>query len=371
MASKNNAVLPDVQTLIAAGIDPKTGLPIRMPGLGSSPRKEAIKKALRIVDEQDAVNRYRWYNLPCNISSQELERMIYYKGQLAFFYLEGSDEFFFMPYALDGGLDFYGRYNRIHPVPFAEGTSDDEKRKFAEQRNLLSTIKLKVLYDVVTDEEITPELITGSCVLIHDYTKQLSQTLIPRQQLQDGVLDVMSDCIPFMRTALLNATGVQGMRVNSEDEQSNVEAASRSIDRAALDGQKYIPIVGAVDFQEMTGGQVAKSEEFLLAMQSLDNFRLSLYGLENGGLFQKKSHMLQDEQQMNAANDSLVMQDGLSIRQRFCDIANSIWGLGMWCEVADPAAGIDSDMDGSPYDEQDQSGTMQGEQPQEVATDVE
>ena len=52
----NNAKLPDYQTLVTAGINPKTGLPIRL----SSPCtiKEDIKKALRIVDEQDAVNRY-------------------------------------------------------------------------------------------------------------------------------------------------------------------------------------------------------------------------------------------------------------------------------------------------------------------------
>ena len=50
------AKLPDYSTLVTAGINPKTGMPIR---LGSPcTTKEDIKKALRIVDEQDAVNRY-------------------------------------------------------------------------------------------------------------------------------------------------------------------------------------------------------------------------------------------------------------------------------------------------------------------------
>ena len=75
------------------------------------------------------------------------------------------------------------------------------------------------------------------------------------------------------------------MRVNSQDEYANVEAASRSINRAALTGKKWVPVVGNVDFQDLTNGQVAKAEEYLLAMQSLDNYRLSLYGLDNGGLF--------------------------------------------------------------------------------------
>lgn len=367
---KRGAYLPNLEPFYSAGIDPKTGLPIKLGNIDEGWRKESVKKSLRILDEQNAVNRYTWYNLPCNLSSQELERLLYYKGQLAFFYMEGTGEFFFMPYALDGGIDFYGRFNSIHPVPFAEGTSDEEKKQFAQQRDYLSTLKLKCVYDVKTDE-LSEDDITKSCVLLHDYTKQMSQTIIPRQQIQDNLLDIMSDCIPFMRTSLLNSTGVQGMRVSTEDEQSNVEAASRTVNRAALTGEKYIAVVGNVDFQDLTGGSVSKSEEFLLAMQSLDNYRLSLYGLENGGLFQKKSHMLEAEQETNMGNVGLVMQDGLSIRQHFCDIVNSIWGVGIWCEVSETVLNIDRNLDGIIADEQDQSGIMEGQQPQGVITDVE
>lgn len=360
---KNNAAIYDIQSLLQAGINPKTGLPIRMGNPGEGAYKECIKKNLRIIDEQDAVNRYKWYNLPCNLSSQELERMLYYRGQLAFFFMESTGEFFFMPYALDGGIDFYGRFNSIHPVPFAEGTSDDEKKRLAEQRNFLSTLKLNCKYEVQIDVP-DKDTLTKSCVLLHDYTKQLSQTIIPRQQLQEGLLDIMSDCVPFMRTALLNSTGIMGMRVATEDEQSNVTAASALINRAALNGEKYIAIVGNMEFQDLTGGDVAKSEEFLLAMQALDNLRLSTYGIENGGLFEKKAHTLQSEQNMNTGNTGLVYNDGLSIRQHFCDIVNSIWNIGIWCEAGESVTGMDMNGDGMAMDNEDQSGVMPGEQPE-------
>ena len=352
--------IPDLDTLYQAGIDPKTGLPTRMGSASGGWRKEAVKMALRVMDEQDAVNRYRWYNLPCNISSQELERLLYYKGQLCFFYYAPLDQFFFMPYALDGTIDFYGRYNRIHPVPMTNGTTADEQREAKRQADLLSTIKLNVLYDF--PEELTYDIMVNSCVLLHDYTKQLSQTIVPRQQINDPILDVMSDCIPFMRTALLSGTGIQGMRVNSQDEESNVKAASRSVDRAALNGEKWIPIIGNIDFQDMTGGNVMKGEEYMMAMQSLDNFRLSLYGLDSGGLFQKNSHMLQAEQDMNTGNSGIIMDDGLLIRQRFCDIVNFIWGCGTSCEIAEPVLGVDTNMDGKIATDTDQSGFAAGEQ---------
>lgn len=339
----NNALLPDVQTIIQAGIDPKTGLPIKIAGgFGAEGFKENNKKLLRIIDEQDAVNRFTWYNLPNGLSSQLIERILYYRGQGMFFYMEDADQFFFLPYALDGTIDVYGRFKEVTPLPF-NGTSNNGEDK--KQKPWITGLKRKCRYDIILNELKIDDLLE-SCVLLKDYTPQESQTIISRQVLNDPLLGIMADCIPFLHTALLNATGVQGMRVASEDEQSNVEAASRSINRAALNGKKYVPIVGAIDFQELTGGAVGKSEEFLLTMQSLDNYRLSLYGLDNGGLFQKKSHILQAEQSMNAGKASLVMQDCLTRRQNFCDVVNSIWGLGIWCEISESALGIDRDMNG-------------------------
>ena len=363
--AKNNARLinEDVVGLYnSAGINPVTGQPTRVTDNRSS-LKNDIRKQLRIIDEQDAVNRYVWYNLPCDLTGQELERMLYYKGQLAFFYFKDLDQFYFMPYALDGTIDFYGRFNTIHPIPMAEGTDDDTKAMVAKQAALLSTIKLDVLYDVPLELDKSPE---NYCVLLHDYTKQLSQNILPRQQLQDGLLNVMSDMIPFMRTSLLNATGVSGMRVSSEDDESNVKAANLTVDSAALNGQKWIPIIGNLEFQDLTQGSTAKGEEFLLAMQSLDNFRLSTYGLENGGLFEKKQY--QNTMQTSLNGNGQVgnpLQDGLSIRQHFCDVVNSIFGVGISCEISEVATGSDFNQDGAFIDEQDQSGTMVGQQPEQ------
>lgn len=370
---KNNAYLPNLEPLLAAGIDPKTGLPAKVTSISPCFLKENIAKQIRIIDEQDAVNRFTWYNLPSGLNGQMVERMLYYRGQLCFFYMKELDEFYFMPYALDGGIDFYGRFKGVHPVPYSNGTTDEEKAQVAKQRSLLSTIKLKPTYDVLLPEELLEEgidVLTSRCVLLKDYTEQMSQSIIPRQQLNNAIVDVEAECIPFMRTALLRATGIKGMRVGNQDEQNNVQAANESMVDAALSGRVNIPIIGTVDFQELNDGTVGKSEEFMMALQSLDNFRLSTYGLENGGLFQKRERKLVAEQEMNAAGGGsvgLVMQDGLSIRQRFCDIVNSIWGLGIWCDISETVSGTDKNMDGEISDQKDQSGIAQGDQkPQEV-----
>lgn len=329
----NNAKMYDPNIALQMGIDPKTGLPLKF--MGDDKLKSDIKKQLRIKDEQTALNRFTWYNLPKGLNARLVERVLYYKGQGILFYL--NDKFYFLPYALDGTIDVYGRYTSVTPLPF-NGTANDGKT----EAPWIQGLSFKPIYDIIDIDDYidaSPEEIQDalekSCVILRDYSEQISQTTLSRQVLNDPLLDVMANYIPFLNTALLNSTGVMGMRVGNENEQSNVYAASNAINKAALSGQKYVPIIGALDFQEMTGGNVGKSEEFLLAMQSLDNYRLELYGLENGGMFQKKAHMLQDEQDMRSVGVNLIMKDSLECRQDFCTIANSIWGLDIWVEATE------------------------------------
>ena len=347
--------LNDPSILLQAGMDPKTGLPVRMETEEKCMLKNDIRKSLRILDEQNAINRYVWYNLPSGLDGQLVERVLYYKGQGMLFYIPTDGSFYFLPYALDGTIDVYGRYMGTTPLPF-NGTAQDKNDAW------ITGLIRKPVYDIA-DEDDLETLQEEGCVLLSDYSKQIGQMNIPRQLIQEPILDAMAEAFPLARTSLIANSGVKGMRVNDEDQKSTVKNASKSVTRAALSGDPWIPIVGNVEWQELTDGSNLKSEEFLLYMQSLDNFRLSLYGLSSGGIFQKKSHMLEAEQQMNEGNVGLVYQDGLTLRQKFCDIVNSIWGLGIWCEASETVVGVDQNMDGEISDNQDQSGVA-GEQPQ-------
>ena len=352
----------DIDTLIQAGINPKTGLPMKFGGKRCT-TKEDIKRAIRKNDEQIFVNRYTWYNLPMNLTGAELERMLYYKGQLAFFYLKDLDQFYFMPYALDGTIDFYGRYNTIHPVPMTSGTEDKAGKAQAEY---LSNIKLNCVYGVKLPEELKEEDLINSAVLLHDYSKQLSQTVIPTQQINDPIIDLEAECMPYLRTALLMSTGVKGVRVADADQADSVKEGSRSMINAATQAEPYVPITGSIEFQELTDGNVAKSQEFLMAMQSIDNFRLGLHGVQNGGLFEKSQYINNSQTDMNYAGGDigLTLQDGLNIRQNFCNIVNSLWGLGIWCDVSENLVAQDLNGDGKGYesDEDGNNASYEGEE---------
>ena len=146
------------------------------------------------------------------------------------------------------------------------------------------------------------------------------------------------------------------MRVNSQDEYANVVAASRDVKNAALTGSRYVPVIGSLDFQTLDSAQLGDVEQFSLAMSTLDNFRLSSYGLDNGGLFQKQGTVLKDDAEAAQMNTGLILSDGLTLRQNFCTIVNSLFGLSIWCEIKQPVTlapaddmGADSTGDGDDH----------------------
>ena len=140
------------------------------------------------------------------------------------------------------------------------------------------------------------------------------------------------------------------MRVPDDDAQADVEQASKAVTKAALTGKPWIGIRGVQEFQDLTSQGGMATNEYTAYMQTLDNIRLSAYGLSTNGVQTKSAHMLETEQDRNANNDAFIYQDGLALRQHFCDLVNAVWGLGIWCEPAENIIGADINGDGVVYD---------------------
>jgi hypothetical protein len=166
----------------------------------------------------------------------------------------------------------------------------------------------------------------------------------------------MAECPCYARTSAILGSGISGIRVNDADQSSEVAEASKAIQNAALSGLGWIPIEANLELQELTGaGKMNNVDQYFQMMQSLDNLRLSCYGIDNGGLFEKKAHMLQSEADLNGGPVGLVLQDAVSIRQNFCNIVNSIWGIGIWYEPSETISKTDNNGDGVMYDRDDEA----------------
>ena len=74
--------LPDIDTLRAMGFKPDQVDKLCRYLADKGPvfdRVDAIKKILRKNDRQQFVNRYKWINLPNDLTGEFIERVLYYK----------------------------------------------------------------------------------------------------------------------------------------------------------------------------------------------------------------------------------------------------------------------------------------------------
>ena len=171
---------------------------------------------------------------------------------------------------------------------------------------------------------------------------------------------MMSDYVPFLGTNLLLGTGITSIRVNEAGEKDEVRAAAQAVYNAALAKNPYVAMTSKVEFQELTGGARNRPEDYLMAFQSLDNFRLSTLGIANGGVFEKKSHILESENAINYSTVLSAFSDGLKQRQEAANIINSIWGLDIWVEPAEASLGMDMDGDGMAMDNLQEEPPVEG-----------
>lgn len=361
----NRPFILNTEVLEAAGINPETGLPYRITDAGTGLSGLAIMNNLQTqltnTDCAQFKQRFKWHNLPDGLTSEMMEEILYYKGQGMFFEIDGH--FYFLPFALAGNIDIYGRFMEVTPLPY-RGPAQDEK-----EQPWINGLTREPIYEAIGWEDLVSEDFESKCVIIKDRS-QTWGTLVPRASLQQPIINLQAQIPALMRTSLYNGTGVLGLRINSESDAASVYSANKAMETAAVNGERWVPIANNIEFQELSADSIYKSEEYLEAFQSLDNMRLQFMGIESGGVYQKKAHMLQTEQQGNAGNVGFIIQDALTVRQDACDLINSIWGLGTWCEVSEVMLGLDVSGDGLVVDNQDQSGIPGQQSVEEVAVNA-
>lgn len=328
----------DVKTYIEAGINPKTGLPSRLGLKGDYGYKNAILRNLEIEDRQIATRRYVWSNCYKGVTGELIEKILYFKGQLMFFYVKELDKFFVLPYTLQGDIGCYGEYIDVSPLVFGDGQDKEDKI-------WIPGLTRRVIYDFVPFEEWTPEMMDTCCVIIRDYGEGLSQKVEPRWMLNRKWLEKLAECLPIARTAILGNSSVRFLKVPDESAKEEVKALNQTIEDSAIGGLPFSAIASNLDVQDLNGS-TNTIQDVLLYMQTLDNLRMSTFGLSKGGLFEKKAHMLQDEANMNSLNSDLIFDDGLACRQTACDIINSVFGGYMMCLPNEVITEIDYNMDG-------------------------
>lgn len=283
-----------------------------------------FRVGLRVRDEQQFIERYKWKGLPEELDAELIERILYYRGQAALFRF--NDKFFFLPFSLssDGGtsIDPYGRFNQILPLVFNGSQSGDKQAEMPFVKGMTYEVVKNVAKEYIKSKD------PNKCAVIcWDYSPQVSQTNIPRYKLQETLINAMSEQIVLSRSAIIANMPADTLLVTDQGQADSVRAEIAATESAILAGMRIIPITSPLNtnaLQNHSGGSNIVQDTWM-NFASMDSIRLTQLGIVDKGPSDKKAQKLEAEQDDETDNTKFIYDNGLKCRQRFANIVNALW----------------------------------------------
>jgi len=340
-----------------AGVEKEYVSEMNPAGKRTSTDKALIRSALNHKHMVETIERFEWLNLPEEMPSDLIERILFFRFKGCMFYEPTIERYFFLPFALKGEdkmtIDSYGRYLSVTPVLFTgqwKSAGDGEKSK---DLDFITDKAFEVVYDIPKDSEVIEadyvdeenpdndiqKISTGiegketKAVILNDSSLQISQDFTPQNQLAQPFNEQLTDIIVLVNMDLINSAKVFYIIAKDEAMKEAIEAEFSDLDESILAGQRHFVATSMLDFKELSGQSAKDSARYFQSYQSIDNLRKDLIGIDNGGTFLKQEHATEMETQTNSNSGSAVLKNALRQRKDFCAIVNKVWGLDIDVEL--------------------------------------
>lgn len=286
----------------------------------------------------ETFERYMWTNIPFGLTADLVERLLYFRGKGMFYYNDGVGKFQFLPFALNGVIDEYGRYTACNTLPFTGVDTDEdgkEKEKKTEKKvQSLVYQDLNIVYDFPYSEELIKNLKEHKTVgiILNDSSLSISQQPIIRTNYVRPVIHMLTTLIQIINTAMYGNADHSLLGIEAESELDSANKAINAINYDILHGRRFTPIIGKFPITPIKTTSGSELESLFNTFNSLTNFLKSITGVANPGVLDKKAHLLQDEQQLNGSNADDIYYNGLRQRQEFCLMVQAYYNYPIWCQ---------------------------------------
>lgn len=274
----------------------------------------------------ETVERFKWDGLPPELSSDLIERILYYRFKGALF--NYNDRYYFLPFTLYGDIDVYGRYMSITPVLFT-GQWKVQDGAFTKDIQFMSDVHFQAIYDKFNVNEPLKEGLNSKAVILTDSTLQISQDYTPMEYLVRPLIEQMTDILVLVNMDLINSAKVFYVVAKDADQKISIEEEFANLDAKILSGKRVVVVTSPTELTELTGNSLKDSAKYFQSYQSIDNLRKDIIGVANGGTFMKQEHTTEMETSANINSSSAVLSNALRMRQEFCDIVNETFGLNI------------------------------------------
>lgn len=278
----------------------------------------------------EILERYMWINVPFGISADIIERILYYRGRGVFYYNEDLEKFQFLPFALHDIIDEYGRFTMCNSLVFT-GSDSEKKDKKREIRAVKENIEL--VYDLPYNKDMLENIRKKKNygIILNDSSLGLSQQPVIRANYVKPVLHLMATMMQIINTAIFGSADHSLLQVESEADYEALNAQIDAINQDILKGRRFTGIIGTFPITPLKTSSTYDVEGLFATYNSLSNLLKTINGIANPGLFDKKAHLLQEEQNLNETNADDIYYNGLRMRQEFCLMVQAFYGYPVWC----------------------------------------
>lgn len=285
----------------------------------------------------ETIERFEWKNLPPELPSDLIERILYFRYKGAFF--KYNDKYYFLPFALKGEIDSYGRYIAITPVLFT-GQWKVSNGKITEDVSFISGKTFKVNYDLdiqEEDEDLEDEddelSLDEKAVILTDSSLEISQDFTPMNYLIRPIVEQLVDILVLVNIDLISSAKMFYVVAKDPEQKEAIEKEFRDLDNRILNGKRVVVLTSPTDLKELMGTSVKDTARYFQSYQSIENLRKDIIGIDNGGTFMKQEHTTEMETEANTSGGSFVLNNALRMRKEFCEIVNKTFGLKIDVDV--------------------------------------
>ena len=306
---------------------------------------DSLYQIMRNHNRIETLERYMWLNVPFGLTQDIIERVLFFRGKGIFYFNDEVDKFQFLPFALNGTIDEYGRYIRCNTLPFTGVDEEEKDSKNKKKNRRLIYENLDIVYDLPYNAEMMKMVKEKKTVgiILNDNSLGLTQQPIIRSNYVKPILHLMSTLMQIINTAMYGCADHSLIQVENESEIASINNQINAINFDILKGRRFTPIAGTLPIQPLKTSNTANLEGLFNTFNSLSNFLKSITGIANPGVFDKKAHLLQEEQQLNGSNADDVYYNGLRLRQEFCMMIQAYYNYPIWCESKRGMSGVQSE----------------------------
>lgn len=306
---------------------------------------DSLYQIMRNHNRIETLERYMWLNVPFGLTQDIIERVLFFRGKGIFYFNDEVDKFQFLPFALNGTIDEYGRYIRCNTLPFTGVDEEEKDSKNKKKERRLIYENLDIVYDLPYNAEMMKIVKQKKTVgiILNDNSLGLTQQPIIRSNYVKPILHLMSTLMQIINTAMYGCADHNLIQVENESEIASINNQINAINFDILKGRRFTPIAGTLPIQPLKTSNTANLEGLFNTFNSLSNFLKSITGIANPGVFDKKAHLLQEEQQLNGSNADDIYYNGLRLRQEFCMMIQAYYNYPIWCESKRGMSGVQAE----------------------------